>query len=280
MPAETSILICISIVQLLAVCIILYFVIKKRNEKHTEYVRKTSLRYNALLSLNQAFHFNDIPNTSFPYRANLNSKAQFDRFNYHKFFLSIIDNERSSYETLSRVINLNRLLYAKYKEDCSKLPAFMDEGSLSDLKFSHKRYCKLEKSICSQNVLSPVLDITIACSASYTSPQGRSHYEGHENYNMQDIASAFQQLQQVEVRKETAAYQRFLMSSKLRYEILTRDNHRCRICGRGAQDGVTLHVDHIVPVSKGGKTIASNLRTLCSDCNLGKGDSYNPRGIN
>jgi 5-methylcytosine-specific restriction endonuclease McrA len=31
-------------------------------------------------------------------------------------------------------------------------------------------------------------------------------------------------------------------------------------------------VDHIVPWSKGGETILENLRTLCSKCNLGKGN--------
>ena len=32
-------------------------------------------------------------------------------------------------------------------------------------------------------------------------------------------------------------------------------------------DEVGLHIDHIIPVSKGGKTIKSNLRVLCSKCN-------------
>ncbi|MBP3922045.1 MAG: topoisomerase DNA-binding C4 zinc finger domain-containing protein [Ruminiclostridium sp.] len=31
-------------------------------------------------------------------------------------------------------------------------------------------------------------------------------------------------------------------------------------------------MDHIVPVSKGGKSIPSNLRTLCERCNIGKSD--------
>lgn len=59
----------------------------------------------------------------------------------------------------------------------------------------------------------------------------------------------------------------------LRYFILKRDNFRCVLDGRSpaTERGVTLHVDHIVPWAKGGPTIASNLRTLCSDCNLGKG---------
>ena len=31
-------------------------------------------------------------------------------------------------------------------------------------------------------------------------------------------------------------------------------------------DEVGLHIDHIIPVSKGGKTVASNLQVLCSKC--------------
>ena len=67
------------------------------------------------------------------------------------------------------------------------------------------------------------------------------------------------------------AEQRRLMSDSLRYDVLRRDNFRCQLCGSSAKDGVKLHVDHILPVSKGGKTEISNLRTLCERCNLGKG---------
>ena len=62
--------------------------------------------------------------------------------------------------------------------------------------------------------------------------------------------------------------------------VMKRDGFRCVICGRSAKDGVTLHVDHIIPVSKGVKTEMSNLRTLCSDCNLGKRDKYDEFGVN
>lgn len=60
----------------------------------------------------------------------------------------------------------------------------------------------------------------------------------------------------------------------LRYKVLVRDNFRCVICGRSpAVDlGTKLHIDHIVAWSKGGLNELSNLRVLCSDCNLGKGD--------
>ena len=59
---------------------------------------------------------------------------------------------------------------------------------------------------------------------------------------------------------------------RLRYKVLRRDNFKCSICGRSpAKDSnIELHVDHIIPYSKGGETVIENLRTLCSDCNLGK----------
>jgi Homing endonuclease associated repeat/HNH endonuclease len=63
------------------------------------------------------------------------------------------------------------------------------------------------------------------------------------------------------------------VSIGLRYEVLRRDRFRCVLCGASpATDlGCTLHVDHTVPVARGGKTTADNLRSLCQSCNLGKG---------
>ena len=59
----------------------------------------------------------------------------------------------------------------------------------------------------------------------------------------------------------------------LRYEVLRRDSFRCRKCGKSpaTTPGVQLHIDHIVPWSRGGETKQENLQTLCSECNLGKG---------
>lgn len=61
---------------------------------------------------------------------------------------------------------------------------------------------------------------------------------------------------------------------KLRYRVLTKDNYRCALCGRSPAThvGISLHIDHIVPFSKNGRTILENLRTLCNECNWGRGN--------
>lgn len=61
---------------------------------------------------------------------------------------------------------------------------------------------------------------------------------------------------------------------RLRFLVMQRDNFKCCACGASpAKDpSVELHIDHIIPWSKGGETVMDNLQTLCSKCNLGKSD--------
>lgn len=62
------------------------------------------------------------------------------------------------------------------------------------------------------------------------------------------------------------------VSRRLRFEVLRRDGHACRYCGRTAPE-VQLTVDHVVPVALGGSDDPTNLVAACSDCNGGKSAS-------
>lgn len=59
---------------------------------------------------------------------------------------------------------------------------------------------------------------------------------------------------------------------RLRFLVMQRDNFKCCSCGASPakNPSVELHIDHIIPWSKGGETVIDNLQTLCSKCNLGK----------
>jgi hypothetical protein len=67
------------------------------------------------------------------------------------------------------------------------------------------------------------------------------------------------------------------ISDRQRFRILVRDGFRCKSCGASPliQPGVELHVDHILPWSKGGETTDDNLGSKCKQCNLGKGNAFN-----
>ncbi len=76
----------------------------------------------------------------------------------------------------------------------------------------------------------------------------------------------------LDYEKKEMKKQRSPIPPALRYKILKRDRHTCKSCGARAPD-VELEVDHIIPISKGGKELdENNLETKCKDCNRGKSD--------
>lgn len=91
-------------------------------------------------------------------------------------------------------------------------------------------------------------------------------YEYLENRN-QELAKINHECT---LREYNSKEQRKLMTKELRKSIMVRDNYTCQKCGKYMPDEVGLHIDHIVPVSKGGKTVPSNLQVLCSKCNGSK----------
>lgn len=67
--------------------------------------------------------------------------------------------------------------------------------------------------------------------------------------------------------------QRKPISQRTRALVLARDQHKCRMCGRTAEE-LPLEVDHIFPYDRGGTDDLDNLATLCRDCNRGKSDLF------
>jgi hypothetical protein len=61
------------------------------------------------------------------------------------------------------------------------------------------------------------------------------------------------------------------LTTEERIALERQQNGRCALCGRILERGAHPHVDHIVPVALGGKSVLANYQLLCADCNLGKG---------
>jgi 5-methylcytosine-specific restriction endonuclease McrA len=62
------------------------------------------------------------------------------------------------------------------------------------------------------------------------------------------------------------------VSAAVRYAVHIRDNWLCLYCARGAENGISLTIDHVQPVATGGSDEPQNLVTCCGDCNSLKRD--------
>ncbi|MCC8046364.1 MAG: DUF262 domain-containing protein [Clostridiales bacterium] len=61
-----------------------------------------------------------------------------------------------------------------------------------------------------------------------------------------------------------------VFDNRIKRSTYEKQNHECAICGKKC-DLSEMHADHIIPWSKGGKTVPDNCQMLCRDCNLAKG---------
>ncbi|MBD2137813.1 HNH endonuclease [Anabaena sp. FACHB-1237] len=69
---------------------------------------------------------------------------------------------------------------------------------------------------------------------------------------------------------------RIPIPSEVRSYVFQRDKFQCQSCGKNSQE-VNLSIDHIIPLSRGGKNHISNLQTLCLTCNQRKTNKIDRR---
>jgi hypothetical protein len=111
----------------------------------------------------------------------------------------------------------------------------------------------------------------------YISPSGNKSTHCDIKLDLNNLNNFVEYLAEKIKFKKSAAGQRALMTSKLRWKIKERDNYTCQICGLSTNDekNLLLEIDHIIPISKGGISTEENLQTLCWKCNRTKGAKVN-----
>lgn len=260
----------------------------------TKRIKENSNLYKSLLELNKQYRFANISPT-LKYSHECNSKRQLDNFNFDKNMRSIISSNTTYFSNMLNNMHKNATLKREYDKAFYELRRqnVVTQAETKAFKVPYKFWINREQSICEKATLKPTTSFQVKIRATYTSPQGRNSYRSDALYYATEVENFLNDIERVKkielekakleqekreererrkMMKPAQEIERGKLSKKLRYEILERDNYRCVICGRSAEDGVVLHVDHIIPVSKGGKTVAENLRTLCADCNIGKSD--------
>lgn len=266
---------------ILLLCLLIFFMLKyittKIQRKHEDIVRQKSYKLPQVQNINNKYQFYSIPEVV-QLRLVCNSKQQFDRADLREYLISQISDNREYYLSLISKANKNKEYYQNYMREFSQIiqPTSQDEILYSTYSF----FRSVEEGLINRQKMQPVLTPHIRITKSYVSPQGRNSYTSSADFAGDTIIACYNTSGQREIHRQTAQYQRGLMTDSLRYDVMKRDKFMCVICGATAQDGAKLHVDHILPVSKGGKTEINNLRTLCDHCNFGKKSKYDPNGLN
>lgn len=163
-------------------------------------------------------------------------------------------------ETLRDAKQIIENYKAEYQQYLGDVPEFVMEFDEAGF------YSRLGFAIIDESVLA------VEYQFSYTSNGGMAKRSFGVPMTEETIADLIALLESKLTATAFVKEQRTLMTKKLRDLIKERDNYTCCNCGNSTnvEPNLLLEIDHIVPVSKGGRTVEENLQTLCWKCNRTK----------
>ncbi len=266
----------LAIMLFLCFILLLSYFIYSRYNKLLAKVLKLSMKIRKIEELNKQSKFRSFQ-SSYTYSLICNSKAQFDRVSLFSVLQNRVKEDEQHFRKLIPLVVLNQKRYSQYSSKFEKILSFEDSEQL----FTQFKYFRLiEQRECNARRIRPAIDIDFKIECLYCSPKGQNYYRNEETFHLNDIERALKGIENQRTTAITREHERSMMTNSLRYDIMKRDNFTCVLCGRSAMDGVKLHIDHIKPIAKDGKTEPANLRTLCDICNSGKSDKFDTDGKN
>ena len=236
-------------------------------------VVSNSERIKAIEALNKECSFY-LGQSTFYLTKKYDNKSSFTRIEPESLFAYAMREKIDYFTNLVKLIKRNISIKKEYDSRVEKIRE-MDKMALPDgchvpLFFMRMR----EDRLLRKYVQDPPVSLMYYVEMRYRSPKGKVQLEKSRTFFIHDIetslASVARSTLSADVRRQLSTVERGNLSDSLRYDILRRDGFKCVICGAHQSQGVRLHVDHIMPVSRGGKSTPNNLRTLCERCNIGK----------
>lgn len=251
---------------------------KQKKKEAQAAVKAYSVYYKKVAELNRGYNFCwDIPeNGNIRIYELEKTKAKYDKRRLKDMLYEKIEKIPLTIEQALKDVETNRELFLNYESKLNNLHSEATEQCCRRLKVSYNRFLKAEQELVDGILLHPICALQVQCKKEYISPAGKNVYREAATFFEGDIRNAVAEVKRASEKRNTEEYrrkaERSRVTDKLRYQIMRRDGFRCQLCGASQADGVKLHIDHIIPVSKGGTSDMENLRTLCERCNLGKGD--------
>lgn len=263
-------LLCILFVFLSLFSYLIFRWIRKR--KYTKFIEEHSIGLKQLKRINKRYHFFYIPD--FDEEHTYDNENCYDTVSCEDYLVYVLVNNEKGIRKAMKDCQTNIHLWREYeteiKETCIK-----NEYDTNSLPKNKKYLQNLESEILTDTLLKPTLHFSITISLERRD-MGDSYKESKTAvFEPKEISDLLRLINQKDgyfyrvkdIWDALCRVERGKVSNRMRFATFRRDGERCKRCGSRRN----LEIDHIVPISKGGKSIYSNLQTLCHRCNVKKG---------
>ena len=258
---------------IIAAVLALVIFVAIRNSKYRKFVIENSQSLKNIKEINTRYAFKTYePVVKFYHR--FDNKGYWYKTEPVAFLSREIRNNLEYWFGVREMIVFNITRGREYSEEVKNAFISIPKDICDSNKKNYKKCCKTEEKLFDNLIKSPQTSIRINVTLRYVSRKGKVDVSKNESFDYTALNRILDSVSTKRVDRATyerlAVAERAMLSDEMRYDVLRRDGFRCVLCGMSAKDGAILHVDHIIPVSKGGKSELSNLRTLCEKCNIGK----------
>ncbi len=261
---------------ILIVTLIVFVVIKIVQAIYRKFVLSHSKALRELESVNSKYKFREVTNLKMTHSYDnenfYNNVSGYDFLTYQLSFYKTQDKVLDSIRKASE----NQFKYKLYENEV-KDRCKLGEWDTDKLLRNNNYLLKTERKLMNKLLKKPNTDFSIMVTLILTNINDRYLQEKSSVFHSSAIESLIKRINKKsgyfyldnDVWNSICAVERAKVTNKMRFAIYNRDHNRCRCCGSRNN----LEIDHIIPISKGGKTEYNNLQTLCHKCNQRKGDS-------
>lgn len=259
----------ISILLILSLLLSL-FVVHKIKNKIESTVIECSEKIKLINELNLKYEFKEITCKNYKIVEREYSRKSLDRVNGDDVIKYYIENNKRDLRTNIENSIFNVSLLDSYEKEVQNI---LNKPFKNKTKYSDKKYKAIENTVLKRLIHTKkdfVINVHLEV---YYRSNGGNVFDNRLGYRKyEELLNLYKEWENGNKYEITKREERKIMNDDIRYNVLKRDNFTCQKCGASNKDGAKLEVDHIIPVAKGGKTIMSNLQTLCDRCNNGKSD--------
>lgn len=192
------------ILGLVMVVIVVAVVKNVIDNKNLKITKQYSHLYAVISSLNIRYNFNSIDNPVLKFDPKLKSKRALENFDIYKYISDVIESNQSYFALLFYKIDENIRVYREYQSEYEKIEKYTTKEEFDkfkdNIKLKYKTFLNCEKVLYKRMKLEePIIDLSVECHATYTSPTGRNHYWRDASYSFYQLK---QMLKNIELRQQ------------------------------------------------------------------------------
>lgn len=167
--------------------LILVIVLAIYNGVQNKKVEQSSPFLNKLKEINSRYNFSTISPKQDRKVFHLNSKRQFDNFDYVRKCDAYVKEYSYKYSPMVEKAERNKRLLVTYKEEIKQAKQLTTRDIVAATNMKYESFIKREDKLASKMYKNPDVLFSIYFEWEYTSPAGRNHYSYHCTYGYDSV---------------------------------------------------------------------------------------------